>query len=260
MTYRLRVLALATAACVSTGAEAATITARQSEGWNFVTLQGRIVSADGAEFNRVIASLPDQPTVIALHSPGGIISAATLGIGQAIRSHGYRTLVGPGNTCASACGLIWLAGVKRYLTPTGRVGFHAAYGDDGEESGQGNAVVGAYLNQLGMSFQAVAYLTAAAPSQMQWLDTADANRYGIPFTLITSGTPPERTQHSTMPSPVAQTTSYADGRRARIEYELWFTRQTGTFRDGALYWSRHRDDSPQPLCTMPHPERYQFVG
>ena len=62
------------------------------------------------------------------------------------------------------------------------IGFHAAYQEKGGmalENGMANALVGAYLNSLGLSSSAVSYITHAAPNSMQWLTVADAEAIGI---------------------------------------------------------------------------------
>ena len=54
------------------------------------------------------------------------------------------------------------------------------------ESGVANALVGAYVSQLGLSGQVVAYVTSAPPRGMLWLTRDDAARLGVPF--ITAST------------------------------------------------------------------------
>jgi hypothetical protein len=83
-------------------------------------------------------------------------------------------------TCASACALIWLAGARRYVWDTAKIGFHGAFDAvTMEGSGPGNAIVGAYLNKLGLSYQAIVYMTAASPTDMRWLHSDDAKRWGV---------------------------------------------------------------------------------
>ena len=85
---------------------------------------------------------------------------------------GFATAVAPGTLCASACALTWLAGSPRYFDITSKLGFHAAYQVvDGKatESGVGNALVGAYLNQIGLPDNAIVYVTSAPPEGIEWL-------------------------------------------------------------------------------------------
>jgi len=52
------------------------------------------------------------------------------------------------------------------------------------ESGPGNAILGAYLNQLGLSERAILYITHAAPTSMQWMSMEEATEYGITVTKL----------------------------------------------------------------------------
>jgi hypothetical protein len=47
------------------------------------------------------------------------------------------------------------------------------------ESGPGNAILGAYLNQLGLSEEAILYITYAAPTSVHWMSLEEAAEYGI---------------------------------------------------------------------------------
>ena len=68
---------------------------------------------------------------------------------------------------------------------TAHIGFHAAYlKDTGQESGVGNALVGAYLNQIGLSESAIFYVTQSPPTSMTLLTLADAKRFGIDVSQI----------------------------------------------------------------------------
>ena len=43
------------------------------------------------------------------------------------------------------------------------------------------------------------------------------------------------------------TPAYAEGRRARIDYEQWVAgQQEGSYKAGVVFWSSHRSDKPQP--------------
>jgi hypothetical protein len=62
------------------------------------------------------------------------------------------------------------------------IGFHAAFivkGGQAAESGVGNALVGSYLTQIGLSETAVVYITQAAPAQITLLTLGDAEKIGI---------------------------------------------------------------------------------
>jgi hypothetical protein len=76
------------------------------------------------------------------------------------------------------------------------VNSHAAYIEKAgraSESGVGNALVGSYLTQIGLSENAVVYITQAAPTEMTWLNLREAKQIGIevlPFEEQTPATKP----------------------------------------------------------------------
>ena len=49
---------------------------------------------------------------------------------------------------------------------------------------QANALIGAYLSKLGLSYDAIGYMTDAPPDDMRWLTPVDAAKYHITYSLI----------------------------------------------------------------------------
>jgi ATP-dependent protease ClpP protease subunit len=145
-----------------------------------VTIDGEIEFGDLETFQSKTNSLNDATVV--LRSSGGRLVPA-IRIGETIRSKGYSTYVD--EHCASACALIWLAGQPRYMSPSAQIGFHAAYNENsGQEGGMANALVGAFLTKMELSYEVVIYATVAAPDSMKWLTPADAKRLGIDVNVI----------------------------------------------------------------------------
>ena len=60
-----------------------------------------------------------------------------------------------------------------------------------EITSSGNAVLGAYLNQLGLPVPAIEYVTQAKPADMQWLTFEDARRIGLQVTSLEPTVPYE---------------------------------------------------------------------
>jgi len=109
--------------------------------------------------------------------------------------------------CASAFGLAWPGGVRRLVHPDAKIGFHAAYVEKGgqtSESGAGNALLGAYLNQLGLQQSAIIYLTSAAPSDMQWLPVNEAKSIGIDLEIMDIAPAPDPAPPDSRPQTVPQ--------------------------------------------------------
>jgi hypothetical protein len=186
-----------------------------TDGTSLITVLGDFLAGDEKTFTTV--ALPLDNAVVDFGSGGGSLITG-IQIGKAIRLKGFVTIVHDENTCASACAIAWLGGSRRFMSATAHVGFHAAYlKNNGEilETSVGNALVGAYLAQLGLSEGAVIYMTTKAPQDMQWLTFPDAELYGIevrqyyPDDKTSQSSPaPEMPQPSEAPSqPAAPVTS-----------------------------------------------------
>ena len=173
----------------------------RNDGSDIIFVVGQLSFGDDKQFLKV--ALNSENAIVVFQSPGGNLFAG-IEIGKAIRLKGFSTFVPDGVQCASACALAWLGGRSRYMSETANVGFHAVYVKaEGQAavSAAGNAVVGAYLNQLGLPTSAIIYITEAPPDGMQWLNFVDAQRYGIdvqPFNL--AARPPPRFNSSPIDS------------------------------------------------------------
>ena len=172
-------------------ANAAEIKAETVDDLNVISISGDIELGDDKKFNRI--ALGYDEAVVVLESNGGNLSAA-LEIGKSIHLKGFSTYVFDGSTCASSCALIWIAGLKRFVSKSSHIGFHASYLEvDGrqEQTGVGNAIVGRYLTLLNLPEKAVIFATSASPDTALWLNTADQNQSGIDFVLLDSSSAPD---------------------------------------------------------------------
>jgi hypothetical protein len=172
-----------------------------------VTVEGLLIPDDGDQFQAKTSAL--SRAIVALRSDGGSVVAG-IRIGEAIRLKGFSSVVE--GRCASACALAWLGGTHRFMADGAQIGFHAAFdSQSGQESGVGNAVVGAYLNRIGLPYAAVIYITAAAPTSMTWLTVSEAKRNGIDVAPLNApgpraGVPPSDTPANRPVVPNAQRT------------------------------------------------------
>jgi hypothetical protein len=167
----------------------------------FVTIKGQIVRGDDRIFATVTNGIVTKGAVVFLISSGGSVDTAT-NIGSTIRGRGFQTAVADEATCTSACALIWLAGVQRFAGDRSYIGFHAAAPRSDitvttsslpivqdfvppspkiDEAAYGNAMIGAYLNQLGFSRGTLLYVTKAGPGSLTWLTPEDARKHGIDY-------------------------------------------------------------------------------
>lgn len=195
-------LALSLSLARATPAITAEITFEPSNGPSsaLVAIDGTLVPEDIDQFRTKVAGIKNA--VVLFRGDGGSVLAA-IRIGRYIRLKNWISFVPADTTCASACALAWLGGTRRLANPTARIGFHAAHtikGGQITETGLGNAMVGAYLNELGLSEEAIVYITSADPRSMRWLTADDAATFGIELETLqtpTSGKKP--TQSRTHP-------------------------------------------------------------
>lgn len=160
------------AATISGGAMAADIKIFDGlePGQKVIVVRGEIEPGDDHRFYE-LAQQADR-AVVYLESPGGAVEAG-LSIGAEIAIRGFTTLVLDGDGCHSICAVIWVSGVRRYMSPKANISVHAAYRvtanangeEDASESGMANASIGAYLNQLGLSLSAIKYFTTSSPEE-----------------------------------------------------------------------------------------------
>jgi hypothetical protein len=187
MRWYVAVLAFAATLTIGSIAHAATISIKPAANGEpaLVTVDGDLQANDGDQFRSKTSFL--SKAIVSFRSAGGSVVAG-IQIGESIRLKGFTTVVAGTARCASACAIAWLGGTPRLMSPQARVGFHAAYSSEtGQETGVGNALVGAYLNKIGLPYSAVIYITQAAPNSMTWLSIADAEKQGIDVELLGSG-------------------------------------------------------------------------
>jgi hypothetical protein len=180
MRYSTAICILAWSWGVANAADITVEPAPSRPGLTVVSVKGRIEPADDEKFKTATAQLGGS-VIVALASKGGNLRAS-INMGRAVRMRGWSTMVAAGDICASACADIWLGGITRFAWPKSHVGFHAAYNtNDGhaEVSGAGNAILGAYLSELGLGQDAIYYITFTDPKSMKWLNAADAAKLGI---------------------------------------------------------------------------------
>jgi hypothetical protein len=164
-----------------------TVSSGRDDGRPMISVDGVLTAADGDSFARIAARF--HSAAVSFNSDGGSLVTG-IQIGETIRHLRFDTIIRDGKSCASACALAWLAGAERSIEGTGKVGFHAAYAAaSGRETGIGNALVGAYVAKLGLSYGAVIYITKAAPNEITWLNISDAAALGIRVAFASPATP-----------------------------------------------------------------------
>jgi hypothetical protein len=143
-----------------------------------IFVSGTLEAGDDETFKKIAETIAPGWGMVFFSSPGGSLRAGLL-IGDTIRDRNFATGVLSGDECSSSCAYAWLAGHPRALSKNSYVGFHAVSHGDGAVSSEGNAVLGAYLEDLGFRWSAIVYMTTPSPQSIQWLNADDAKKYGI---------------------------------------------------------------------------------
>lgn len=151
---------------------------------DLIIIEGPIVAEDEKTFKQI--ALNSEFATVVLDSRGGKLRPA-IAIGKTIRIKEFSTAV-IGSDCLSSCALIWLAGHTRHLGRNYRLGFHAAYIEDEKgnktPAATGNALVGSYLNSIGLNEAVVAFVTKAGANEINWMTKGDADRLGLAVSIL----------------------------------------------------------------------------
>jgi hypothetical protein len=181
----LKKLLLASAVLLPVAANAADIKLEERPGGRTnIYVSGKIEPDDLAKFRTVLESATKNSVGvdIALDSGGGN-TAAGLEMAKLIKANpAIRTVVQ--SECHSACAIMWLAGARRFVYENAEVGFHGSYNAVTKEPASiGNALVGAFLQSLGYSDEAIKCMVKAP-----WNDFVLANECGIKAIIVAKQT------------------------------------------------------------------------
>jgi hypothetical protein len=189
-----------------------------NDGVPLITIVGDFVEGDDLRFNNM-AVLHDRARVV-FQSRGGL-AVVGMAIGRTIAIKDFETGVASNSICASACGLAWLAGRPRTLMLSSKVGFHAVYlAREGRQdvSSSGNALVGGYLRDIGLSDTAIVYVTQAQPQSMSWLTEKDAVAIGLDLRIKSDDPTPIVEEAVNIPIPEARPFHHADDVGKQLAY------------------------------------------
>ena len=118
------------------------------------------------------------PDLVLLDGPGGILGEALL-IGAEVRRLQLDTMVGPNQTCASACAIVFLSGRVKYLATGASVGLHSASYADGRADPEATDLMARYLHEVGVPRATLRRMAQTAPKDIRWLSKAEQKAMGI---------------------------------------------------------------------------------
>ena len=131
-----------------------------------IHVEGVILPGDEKKF----AQFSYQYATVRPSGPGGEITTA-IAIGKMIWERGYTTLLlRDDGQCNSAFTTIWLSGRKAAVQINSALGFHSSFvAQTGEASEEGNQLIMAHLETVGLTHKQARALTyAAPPHDVRW--------------------------------------------------------------------------------------------
>jgi hypothetical protein len=146
-----------------------------------LSLTGEIVPGDKAKPLNAIGLVRDSRPIeaVQLHSPGGSILEA-VEIAGVLRVYNVATSVIRGETCASACFIIFTAGARKFAAPGAKIGVHSARDETtGKETAAATLAMARFLRELGVSEKIIGKLALARPEKMAWLTMDDLHEMGV---------------------------------------------------------------------------------
>jgi hypothetical protein len=162
---------------------------------------GGITFGVAKELDGFLNAMSDLKTV-RLNSNGGRILEAQK-MSDLLRAHGLATLVT--QSCLSACTIVFLGGRERFISPSGRLGFHqpAFRGMTAADRRAAIATEEERLLRFGLSRAFAERANAATPNDMWYPDQEELLREKVVTRLFT---PPPANQPTTNARPVATMT------------------------------------------------------
>jgi ATP-dependent protease ClpP protease subunit len=156
-----------------------------------IRIQGQIVAGTEARFEKALARLQQrEPLIVELNSQGGDV-ATTLKMGRIVRSSRGHTLINGNATCASACVLLFGAGVSRFVADGGKLGIHrpalAAVPPQSDmatvkaAADQGARELRAYAAEMNINERLIDDMLVVPPQNVRWLSAEDRQSYGLGF-------------------------------------------------------------------------------
>jgi hypothetical protein len=200
MQLRWLTLGLLGAALAGNAAAASELTSvMTADNATVIALGGDIEDGDAAATEAMIKSANDDGRLVSalrLDSPGGSLAEA-IKLAELIRRAKLPTIVAAGSRCASACFIVFAAGVEKFASYDAAIGVHGVSDRFGHQSAQTEAAtlsMARIASTFGVPPRIVRQMVITLPSDIAWLSPDDLRTMGAIMT--------DRSNH-TAPPPLA---------------------------------------------------------
>jgi hypothetical protein len=196
MQLRRLILGLLGAALAGNAAAASELTSVMTEdNATIIALGGDIEDGDAAATEAMIKSANDDGRLVSalrLDSPGGSLAEA-IKLAELIRRAKLPTIVAAGSRCASACFIVFAAGIEKFASYDAAIGVHGVSDRFGHQSAQTEAAtlsMARIASTLGVPPRLVRQMVATRPSDIAWLSPDDLRTMGTIMTGRSDRTAP----------------------------------------------------------------------
>jgi hypothetical protein len=183
--FVLGYLGAAVAATVAAAAELSSVAIRDDE--TVITLSGDIEAGDADATEALIKTINDDGRLVSairLDSPGGGVAEAVK-LAELIRRAKVPMVVAAGSRCASACFIVFAAGVEKFANYDAAIGVHGVSDRFGHQTAQAEAAtvsMARIASELGVPPRIVGRIIATRPSDIAWLSPEDLRAMGVIMT------------------------------------------------------------------------------
>jgi hypothetical protein len=146
---------------------------------------GQIKQGDAARFPKWVTDNiknGDKIAGVSLDSPGGSVREALL-LADGVKRTQVPTIVGAGETCVSACFLIFAAGKKRFASKEAYIGVHSLVikgeGENLDAKGSTLDLARTATAKFSVPPSIVGRMVATPPDKVYWLNRSDLAEMGV---------------------------------------------------------------------------------
>lgn len=230
------------------------------EGREVISLSGEIVAGDANQVTNVIKEANAAGRLVSglrLNSPGGSLDEGAK-LADVVRYAKIATVVMNGTSCASACFIVFAAGVEKYASFSAGVGVHGAStnGQETESSRAATIAMAKIVKELGVPPAIIGQMVVTPPNQIVWLQPADLQSMGVTMTgkpgQPLQPAPPPVVSQQTAPSGDQQSLGSVGGIVASVpanRNELW-----GQLVKKTITQASYINPGASPLSRVCQPE------
>lgn len=150
-----------------------------------IHVRGEIKQGDAARFPKWVTDnikTGDKIAGVSLDSPGGSVREALL-LAHGVKGTEVPTIVGPGETCVSACFVIFAAGKKRFASKKAHIGVHSVVikgeGENLDAKGGTLDLARTATEEFSVPPSIVGRMVATPPDKVYWLNRSDLAEMGV---------------------------------------------------------------------------------